>query len=116
MVMSETLSFRRGIPWLKISSSPLFRLDSKTDGIYVCQDMKIVFANSGKRIAYNGGEFKIVESGVRQDRTPYVVLDPENDELAERMRAEIRNHGNLTIRVGGRMRLVLGDDEYVISR
>jgi hypothetical protein len=74
--------------------------------------MEIKFANSGKRIHYNGAEFKIINSGIAGDGTPYVHLEPENEELADRMREEIRKHGNLTVRIGGTQRLVLGDDEY----
>lgn len=78
--------------------------------------VEIVFANSGKIITYGTGEYKIVRSGIHDDGTPYVELDPANQELAERIRAEIRAKGNLTIRIGGVNRLVLGNDEYPIRR
>lgn len=78
--------------------------------------MEVIFANTGKIITYNDGEYKIISSGIRADGIPYVELDPGNQELSDRMCAEIRRHGNLTIRIGGIYRLVLGEDEYPIRR
>lgn len=78
--------------------------------------MRVIFANSGNKITYGDGVYEIVESGIHEDGTPYVELKPPNEELVGRMCEEIRKHGSLTIRIGGRFRLVLGDDEYPIRK
>ncbi len=78
--------------------------------------MEISFANSGNRIIYNGSEHKIVNSGIDACDEPYVELDPPNHELHARMCAQIRADGNLTVRIGGISRLVLGDDEFTYLR
>jgi hypothetical protein len=78
--------------------------------------MEVHFANSGKRVIYKGTEHKIINSGIAADNVPYVELDPPNDELQARMCAQIRRDGNLTVRIGGNPRLVLGEDEYPYLR
>lgn len=76
--------------------------------------METHFANTGKIIDYKGAKFKIINSGRSNEGVPYVNLDPENKELANRMCAEIRQNGNLTVRIGGIQLLVLGEDEYAL--
>ena len=71
-----------------------------------------IFANSGKKIDYNGVIHKIKQSGISDNDEPYVELEPENDELQNRMIEAIRKKGALTIIMGGRHQLELGLDKY----
>lgn len=79
-------------------------------------NMPTIFANSGKRILYADVEHTIVKSGIDGGGEPYVQLDPPNEELEGRIVDEIRDKGNLTVRIGATDKLVLGDDEYPYFR
>lgn len=74
-----------------------------------------VIANSGKVIEYKGKEIKIVNSGISRDGTPYVELDPPNDELHRKMCEELEQHGNFTVILGSPNRIRLGKAKYPIS-
>ncbi len=75
-----------------------------------------IFANSGNRIAYADAEHTILHSGIASDGEPYVELEPPNPELRQRMIEQIRQHGNLRVRLGCPDMLVLGEDEYPYFR
>lgn len=78
--------------------------------------VETIFANSGSRIIYKGSEYKILNSGIYTDKSPFVELEPENEELAVRICEEISKEGRLTIRIRGHYCLVLGNDEYPYLR
>jgi len=52
---------------------------------------------------------------MRPDGSPSITLDPENDELEQRILAELKERaGFLKIEPGGTYRLTLGDDTFEI--
>lgn len=75
-----------------------------------------IFANSGRRIQYGDVEHRIVKSGIDDNGSPYVEINPPNKEIEQRIVDEIRTKGNLTVRIGATYKLVLGDDEYPYFR
>jgi len=77
--------------------------------------MSQTIALSGKTIDYKGLRVKIRGVGMRPDGSPSITLDPENDELEQRILAELKERaGFLKIEPGGTYRLTLGDDTFEI--